>query len=230
MSIPGKTISIGGSASVDGYSLTNREIPCIINRFSGEIDFAPFNFMCIGITAGATSVIVDKFDSVDMFKGKYGVSAGGNLKLSTPFFFKKSTSIITIGQGTYFRSENENGAYYGGEDFLGIAGFQFRLPGFGYLTLGPLVSYIMGENKSFDGTIKNFSNVNNVRGFAALDIFLKSKNVTTTNKPFLSVSTSISPKVNASQRIPVQEYSVSISIGSVSPRLYGESSMRDWNP
>jgi hypothetical protein len=41
---------------------------------------------------------------------------------------------------------------------------------------------------------------------------------------------SMSPKINYSRKIPVQEFSVSISVGSITKRIYGIENDVEWEP
>jgi hypothetical protein len=50
------------------------------------------------------------------------------------------------------------------------------------------------------------------------------------NKPYVSLEISASPAADYSKRIPLQEFSISICIGSVSKRLFGVKNGVDWKP
>ena len=233
VTIPEARIAVGASCHIGGYSITNDEVPAIFNRFHARILYSPSKFLGLGIDLGAMQVNVDKFgsgeDSIPVFKGKYGFSGGANLKLSTPFFLNDRIAFVSIGEATVFNSKNSNGAFYKGIDGAGVLGIQFHIPGFGYITAGPLVYLMDGENQSYTGKKAGFSNTNNVRGWIAIDYFPKMKDITS-NKPYISFEFSASPEANYSKRIPIQEFSFSISIGSVTNRLYGTESDIEWEP
>ena len=228
--LPEARIAIGASYHLGGYSLTNQEIPSLFNRIHGRVEYGPFKYLTIGLDAGATQVDVDGIgDTMPAFHGKFGFSGGGHLKLSTPSFFKQYLSVIAIAQATIFSSENEFSASYSGKDGTGVVGLQAYIPGFGYITAGPWVYIIQGTNKGFDGKSGFYSNTDNIRGWVAIDFFPKMGEVTS-NKPYISLEVSISPKATYSDRIPVQAFSVSLSVGAISRRLYGVESDVEWNP
>ena len=230
ITLPEARISIGASYHLGGYTLSDQEIPSLFNRIHGRVEYGPFKYLTLGIDAGAILIEVDSYvdhlgDSIENFHGKFGFSGGAHLKLSTPSFVKKIISFIMIAQATLFKSSDDKLAwYYGGKDGTGIIGIQFHIPGFGFISAGPWVYLIQGENN--DGF---YSNTDNVRGWLAIDYFPKLKDLST-NKPYLSLEFSISPKATYSERIPVQAFSVSISIGAITKRLYGIESDIEWTP
>ena len=222
--LPAANVLVGASYNAGGYSLTNLNIPALFNRFHGRIEYAPLNCINIGIDLGATQIDVDRYvsssDTIQLFHGKYGFSGGAHLKLSTPLMFKKTMSLFTIGQATTFTSENDFGATYGGIDGAGVIGLQFRIPNFGFISIGPLLYVIQGEAKGTDGKSTYYSNGNNVRGWIAFDYYLKGNDLSKGNA-YLSVEFSASPKANYSSRILIQEFSVSVSLGYISGKIYG---------
>lgn len=234
ITLPDARISIGASYHLGGYTLTNDTIPALFNRIHGRVEYGPLKYLTVGIDAGVTQIDVDRYidisnDTVPIFHGKFGFSGGAHLKLSTPSFARRMISFIAIAQATLFTSKNKHTASYGGTDGTGIIGIQIHIPGFGFISAGPWVYLIQGENRSFDGTTSFYSNTDNVRGWIAIDYFPKLKDLST-NKPYLSLEFSISPKATYSERIPVQAFSVSISIGAITKRLYGVESDIEWSP
>jgi len=232
--LPPARISVGASYHLGGYSLTNLEIPSLFNRIHGRVEYCPLRYLSIGIDGGTMKIDVDRFrhngDSVPIFHGDYGYSGGGHLKVSTPSFFQNQFTVIAIGQATLFNSENTDvKAGYKGKDASGVIGIQYHIPGFGYITAGPLVYVIQGENKSFDGKTRYYSNADNIRGWCSIDYFPKVADVSN-NKPYISFEFSISPSATFSRQVPFQAFSASISIGSITKRLYGTESEVEWNP
>ena len=231
--LPEARVAIGASYHLGGYSLTNDTIPALFNRIHGRVEYGPFKYLTLGIDAGATQIDVDRYvhanDTFPIFHGKFGFSGGAHLKLSTPSFARHLISFLSIAEATYFSSRNKHSASYGGIDGTGIIGIQVHIPGFGYVSAGPWVYVIQGENRSFDGTTNFYSNTDNIRGWLAIDYFPKLKDESS-NKPYLSLEFSISPRANYSERIPVQAFSVSVSIGSITKRLYGTESDIEWTP
>lgn len=222
--IPTANMLIGASYHLGGYTLTNLNLPAIFNRFHGRVDYAPISYINLGADVGVTQIEVDKYisqtDTIEMFHGNYGFSGGAHLKLSTPFIAKKTLSFFTIGQATTFNSKNSNSAAYGGIDGTGVIGFQVHIPNFGYIAAGPMIYLIEGDLKGSDGQKVTFSNSNNVRGWLAIDYYLKGNDLSKGNA-YLSVEFSVSPKADYSSRIPVQEFSLSVSLGYISGKLYG---------
>jgi len=222
--LPAANILLGASYHLGGYSLTNLEIPAMFKRFHGRIDYAPVNYVSLGIDLGATQIEVDKYvtgtDSVDEFHGDYGFSGGAHLKLSTPSILKKTVSFFTIGQATMFSSKNDDGAKYGGYDGTGVIGIQVKIPGFGFISIGPMVYLIEGDAEGTDNKSEFYSNTNNVRGWIAVDYHLKGPELSKGNA-YISFEFSASPKADYSSRIPVQEFSFSVSLGYISGKLYG---------
>ena len=224
--LPKANVLIGASYHLGGYTLTNLEIPAMFNRFHGRVDYAPVTWFSLGVDVGATQIEVDRYisarDTIDLFHGEYGFSGGAHLKLSTPAILKKTLSLFTIGQGTTFSSKNDRGAMYGGYDGCAVVGLQFRIPNFGYISAGPMVYLIEGDAEGSDGRNSTYSNVNNIRGWIAIDYIMKSIELTKGN-PYISVEFSCTPDASYSKRIPIQEFSLSVSIGYISGKLYGNN-------
>jgi hypothetical protein len=222
--LPAANLLVGASYNVGGYTLTNLNIPAMFNRFHGRIEYAPITYLNIGIDLGATQIDVDRYvssgDTIDLFHGNYGFSGGAHLKLSTPLILKKTISFFAIGQATSFSSKNDGGAEYGGLDGAGVIGLQFRIPNFGFISVGPMVYMIEGDAQGADGKKEFYSNSNNVRGWMAIDYYLKGNELSKGNA-YLSVEFSASPKANYSSRIPIQEFSISVSLGYISGKIYG---------
>lgn len=216
-------ISLGASYHLGGYTISNMEIPMVVNRFHGRISYSPIRYVNFGIDLGTIQINVERFiegrDTIPVFEGAYGFSGGAHLKLTTPQILN-TLSMMAMAQGGMFQSENKAGAMYGGKDGVAALGLQVRIPQFGYISAGPQLYIINGENRSYSGTESIYSNVNNVRGWIAFDYFPKVEPLTT-NKPYFSLEFTASPKINSTSRIPVQEFSVSLSIGAITPRLYG---------
>lgn len=231
--IPPARISFGASYNLDGISLTNREVPAMFNRVQGRISFSPLSFVNIGLDAGASGIEIASdttpTDTIGVFHGKYGFSGGGHIKLGTPFFYNNLVSLIGIASGSYFASKNEEGTLYTGFDGNGGIGLQFHLPSIGYFTAGSSVYLIQGKNKSYNGVEGVYSNVNNVRGWLALDYFPPEK-MGSKNTFYLSLEVFATPKVAFNERVPVQEFGFSISVGSISPRLLGQETAVEWKP
>jgi len=231
ITFPEARIAIGASYDLGGYTLTNQELPSLFNRIHARVTYSPLKYVSIGIDGGTIRIDVERTsDSAATFHGKFGYSGGGHLKLATPSFIKDKLTVVALAQGTIFKSENKFSAEYAGKDATGAVGIQVHIPGFGYITAGPWVYLIQGENRSYDGTTSFYSNINNIRGWLAVDYFPKMKELTNNSKPYISFEFSISPKANYSERIPIQEFSFSISIGSITNRLYGTQSEVDWSP
>jgi len=219
-------LAFGASYFVNGSTISNDEIPMIMNRIGARASFSPVKYFSIGVDLAAVQVSVDQypgslpFDTVPTFDGKYGVSYGGNLKLTTPYMFDY-VALIGIANGNFFRSENKLGAYYGGKDAAGVIGLQVKVPNLGFISAGPQVYYIEGENRSYYGEKGTYSNINNLRGWIAFDYFPPVSILDEKVQPYFSVEFTMSPKINTSSRVRVQEFSVAVSLGSISPRLYG---------
>lgn len=230
ITLPEARIAVGASYHLGGYSLTNDEIPSLFNRFHGRIEYGIIRYITLGIDLGATQIEVDRYaDTIPVFHGKYGFSGGAHLKLSSPLFAQQKLSLIAIAQATLFNSKNSHSAEYGGKDGAGIIGIQFHIPGFGFISAGPWVYLIQGENRDYSGRKRFYSNTDNIRGWFAIDFFPKTKEITET-KPYATIEVSISPDVTGSRRIPFQALSVSFSIGSISKRLHGTELEEEWNP
>lgn len=223
--LPAANILLGASYHLGGYSLTNLEVPSMFNRFHGRIDFAPLDFVSFGVDLGTIQIDVDRYttgtDTVNLFHGNYGFSGGAHLKLSSPSFLKKMISVFMITQGTMFSSENSNKVSYGGYDGCGVVGLQIRIPKFGFVSIGPMAYVIEGEAQGSDKAREFYSNVNNLRGWIAIDYHLKSTELTK-GSAYISLEFSASPAASMSDRIPIQDFSFSISIGFISGKMYGE--------
>jgi hypothetical protein len=232
--LPVARVALGASYDLGGHTITNDSVPALMNRFHGSLSWSPFTFLNIGIDAGVTQMDVagdtTTRDSIGLFHGDYGFSGGLHLKLGTHFFHDDLVRIIGIGQVAYFSSKNKEGALYSGKDGAGVVGLQFHIPHFGYVTAGPQLYLIMGENKSYNSTAKHkYSNINNLRGWLAIDYFPQEKSLSS-NKLFVSIEMSVAPKITFDKRAPLQECGFSISFGSITKRLYGEESDVEWAP
>lgn len=233
VSIPASRITIGASYLVSGYTLTNLELPSLFNRIHARAEYSLLSNVSIGVDLGVTQIDVDKYtigdDSFPVFHGKFGFSTGAHLKVSTPFFLKNTLALTCIGNATTFSSKNTDGASYGGFDGAGAVGVQFHIKRFGYISTGPMIYLIKGKNESFDGIRGKYSNVNNIRGWLAIDFFPDLKEMST-NKPFITLEITASPDADYSKRIPLQEFSVSLCIGSITKRLSGIENGVEWKP
>lgn len=233
VNIPEARIAIGASYHLGGYTLSNKAIASLWNRVHSRLEYAPLKYLSLGVELGATQIDVDQFingsDTVPVFQGKFGFSGGALLKLSTPAFLHDYLKITGITKASFFSSKNRHNALYKGIDGVGIVGIQFHIPRFGYITTGPLIHVIDGTNRSYTGEENYYSNLNNIRGWIAIDIFPRLKEITS-NKPFVSIEFSMSPEIDCSRRIPIQEFSVSISVGSVTRRIYGIDNDIEWEP
>ncbi|MBD3422104.1 MAG: hypothetical protein GF398_18480 [Chitinivibrionales bacterium] len=236
--VPNARMAIGASYHLGGYTITNNEVPCILNRLHARASYAPFSLINFGVDAGASQVHVagdtTATDTFATFAGKYAFSFGGHVKLATPFFFNDLLSFMLMGQGTSFSSKNDLGAAYEGLDINGAFGIQFHIKGFGYITAGPQLYLIDGEGKHGDGTSRSggaiaFKNVNNLRGWLAIDFFPKMKTFSE-NKTYVSFEVTLSPDVAFFDRAPVQEIAFSLGFGTVTKRLYGEANDVEWEP
>ncbi len=221
--LPEARVSLGVSYDLGGYTITNRQIPMMVNRIHGRISYSPLKYVNLGLDLGAAQVNVERYtvggDTVPVFEGEYGFSGGAHLKLTSPMLLN-SFSFIALAQGALFYSENKTNAMYGGKDGAAVLGMQFKVPNFGFVSFGPQLYMINGENRSYTGAEGTYSNLNNIRGWLAVDFFPKVDPITN-NKPYCSLEFTASPKINSSSRVPVQEFSISFSIGAVTPRLYG---------
>jgi len=220
-------MSFGVSYYIGGADITDYEIPMMMNRVCGRVSYAPIRYVNFGLDFGTTQISVDKYslndrDTVPVFEGRFGGVIGGHLKLTSPYF-GEYVALLGIGNVNYFRSTNKPGAFYGGVDVAVAAGAQLRIPNIGYLSAGPQIYYIAGENKAFNSKEKGkYSPVNNVRAFIAFDYFPEDAFIMWDHKPYVSIEFTASPKINGSKRAPIREFSFSVSIGAITQRLYGE--------
>ncbi|MBD3346839.1 MAG: hypothetical protein GF401_17420 [Chitinivibrionales bacterium] len=233
VAIPDARASVGISYHLGGYSITADTVPCMLNRVDARLSYSPVSMINFGIDLGAVQMSVagdtGVTDTVGVFDGNFGFSGGGHLKVSSPFFFNERLAVVGIAKATYFTSENDQGAFYGGTDGAGVLGVQFHIPGFGYITAGPMLYVIMGENRSYNDISGEYSNVNNLRGWLSIDFFPRMK-IASNNLPYISFEISLSPEADFNNRAPIEEFSFSISVGTVTKRLYGEMTDIEWQP
>ncbi|HEX2956368.1 MAG TPA: hypothetical protein VHO70_06045 [Chitinispirillaceae bacterium] len=233
VSVPVSRITIGASYLASGYTITNLEIPSLFNRIHARVEYSLLSNVSIGVDIGVTQIDVDKYaigeDSFPVFHGKFGFSGGAHLKVSTPFILKNTLALTCIGNATTYSSKNTDGAMYGGFDGAGAIGLQLHIKRFGYISAGPMMYLIKGNNESYDGIKGKYSNINNLRGWLAIDFFPDLKEMSS-NKPFITLEITASPEADYSKRIPLQEFSVSLCIGSVSKRLRGIENGVEWKP
>jgi hypothetical protein len=231
--IPAARLAFGVSYDLGAYSLTNREVPSILNRYQAQISYAPFSFINFGVDGGVGQMDVagdtTAADTFSVFHGGYGFSGGVHLKLSTPYFYNNLLCAIGIVHGGIFSSKSSASVLYGGTDAAGALGLQFHVQNFGFVTIGSEIYLIEGKNTDYAGSKGSYSNVNNVRGWLAVDYFPSDK-LNNKNTFYVSAELTVSPKVSFNGKAPVEEMSFSVSIGAITPRLYGEQSEVEWKP
>ena len=223
--VPPARLAFGAVYHVGGYPLTDNAVPSIMNRVMATCSFDPFDYADIGVDIGATALDVASFtgsaDTIGVFHGDWRFSIGGHLKLASPMFFDNSLGAVCIGQATTFSSRNKNGAEYGGYDGTGAAGITIRVPQFGMVTVGAKLYLIQGENKGYTGATAKYSNIRNMSGWLAVD-FIPPVKEETKGKPFFSFEMSATPDAGFSESVPIKDIAFSVSIGWISPRLWGE--------
>ena len=229
---PGGRMSMGLAYNLEGMSITNRNIPAVMNGFTGNLSYSPAQYVNIGIEAGATSLEVAS-DSIStdsgttMYKGKYKFSGGAALHLSSPLA-REVFGITGIAKADYFSSDDGAGASYKGFSGIGVLGLVFHIKGFGYIATGPRLYFIEGQDKGYNqSNYSDFHNTNNLQAWLAMEWFPKTSGGSI---PYFGVELTAGPKVNFGGRAPVNEFSVSATIGAVSKRLSGEASELEWHP
>jgi hypothetical protein len=231
--IPTARLALSASYDAGGYPISNNSVPCMMNRFEGGCTFAPLSFLNLGVNAGACRVDVagdtSVADTVGIFNGGYGFSAGMHVVLGSGFFYNDLFRFIGIAKGTYFSSKDANEVVYKGFDAAAVVGFQFRIPRFGFISLGPELYLIEGKNKDYLGRNDDYSNTSNLRGWLSVDFFPKEK-IASDNKLFISLEAAFTPNVEFNKRAPMQEIRLSVGVGAITKRLYGEVSEVDWAP
>jgi len=230
--LPAGRVSIGGYYDLDGITITNREIPAVVNRIGGVLSFAPVKGLSIGADLAAVQMDVasdnTKNPYIELFHGDYKFSAGGAIRLSTPLI-KDIVGVSVLGKGTWFSSEEKKSGFsYGGIDVTAAAGPVFHIKKFGYIAFGPKFYYLMGENNGVTGT-HAYSNINNLRGWLAIEYFPRSKEIAK-YLPYISLEASGSPGLAINNRAPVQEFGFSCSFGIVSGPLYKKHKNDKWRP
>jgi hypothetical protein len=231
--LPTARALVGVSYDLGFYTITNREIPCLMNRVHARAAFSPISYFNIGVDLGASQMDVasdtSTSDTLGLFHGKMGFSGGANVKLTSPFFVKNLLAVVGIAEATYFNSTNENNAAYGGIDGAGGLGAQFHIPGFGFVTAGCQVYLIMGSCTGYDGVTAKYYNSNNVRGWLAIDYFPRFK-IGGESHPYISVELTVGPGFAYNDRTAFRDFGFSIAIGTFTKRLYGEQTDVEWEP
>lgn len=226
--IPGGRITFSASYDLNGITITNREIPAIMNRIQGTFTISPIQFFNAGIDLGVAQIdVASDSNDVALFHGGYGFTGGANIKASTPML-KNIVGIIGLAKGTWFSStEDKTEQYYRGFDIAGVIGPLFHIPKFGYISFGPQIYYIHGENS---GSSQNFHNINNLRGWIAIEYFPKMKE-NVKYLPFITIEGSVSPEASIkSSRAPVVEFGASFTFGAVTSKLFGGIEEVGWTP
>ncbi|MCL2182386.1 MAG: hypothetical protein FWB85_02815 [Chitinispirillia bacterium] len=226
-------MSFGISYYLGGANITGLELPMMMNRAGGRVSYSPIRYVNFGLDFGTVQASVDKYyseaarDTIPVFDGGFGGFIGGHLKLTSPYI-ADYVALMALGSADYFRSTNPEGAYYGGVNITAAAGVQIRIPSAGFLSLGPQIYMIDGTNKGVNratGKLTpagSYSPVNNMRAWIAFDYFPEDAFIAWNHKPYVSVEFTASPKISGSKRAPIQEFSLSVSVGAITHRLYGE--------
>lgn len=225
LGIPPARLALGASYHVGGYPITGREVPMIMNRVHAHATFSLLKYIDIGVEAGTSQIEVasytDATDTIQTFHGNYGFSGGAHLKLVSPPLVKDLLSAVVVAQATAFSSANTHGARYGGYDGAGAAGLQLRIPRMGSVSAGAKMYLIEGSNKGYQGTEGEYSNVDNLRGWIAVD-FLPTFKEDVKGKPYFTFEASVSPDTRLGGSVPLKGAAFSLAVGWISPRLYGE--------
>jgi hypothetical protein len=223
--LPPARVAVGLSYHLGGNTIANDEVASILNRYGLRVSYSPLEYVDFGLNGGVAQMevasLVTRSDTIGVFHGGYGFSGGGHLKLTSPFLLKNTLGFVGIVQATMFSSTNKHKAQYRGIDGAGAVGLQVRLAGFGFASAGAKVYYIRGRNKGYDGSGGRYSNVNNIRGWLALDCIPPLRGEIK-GKPYFSFELSISPDADFADDVAVKEMSFSVSVGWISPQLYGE--------
>ncbi|MDR0306559.1 MAG: hypothetical protein LBI42_06955 [Chitinispirillales bacterium] len=223
--VGGARVSVGASYNLGGSTITNLEIPMMMNNIGVRVSYAPISYLNFGIDFGTVQISVDRYpvgsgDTIPVFDGNFGWSGGGHLKLTTPFFFNH-VALIGLANGNFFRSQNDNKAYYGGADIAGAAGVQVRIGKTCFISVGPHIYLIEGKNRDYEENTGKYGNINNLRGWIAFDYFPDLSALYDKQQPYISLEFTASPKINSSSRVRVQEFSASVTVGTITSRLYG---------
>ena len=218
-------LAFGVSYHLNGADITNLKVPMMLNRIGGHGTYSPIRYVNVGIDAGLVLLSVDKFaasaggasDTVPVFDGKVGLSAGGHLKLTTPYMFDY-VGMTATGNANYFHSANDMKAYYAGIEIAAAIGLQVRIPDVGSVSFGPQLYLIDGKNKGYDGVKGTYSNVNNLRVWIAFDYFPEIDMFAEDQRPYLTIEFTASPEINGSKRVPVREFGLAVIVGMATLR------------
>lgn len=230
VNLPDSRVAIGISYHLGGYTITNSEIPSLLNRIHLRLSYAPLTYLNIGADIGVSKMDVESHNAIKKFEGNFGLSVGGTVKTATPLI-KDIVGLIAIGQATLFTSKNDAEAYYKGPDYSAAGGLLFHIKGVGYIAAGPHLYIQMGKHKGYKDSdvVQKYSSVSNLRGWLAIDYFPKMKMIKK-YIPYFSLEFSAGKKVKFGSTTPIKEFSFSISFGEVTRRLYGEKSEVEWEP
>jgi len=233
-------------------------IPFRTRGINAFVSYGLSNFINIGVDVGVRDVrVVDNnlyallFDDDPLlpadtllffrpdFDGRFGLSAGANLKLATPYM-GDVMAIVGVARGQWYNSKDGRGgnSYYSGLNFTASGGLSFNATDFGYITLGAKYFEIMGKNHAYahegSGTYYaggdgRWSNSAVLGGFVAVDYFPKS---TIQNYiPFFSFEFSFFPdKKGFSGSNPVlRSAGFAVTAGAFSRRVVGDKD-EIWRP
>jgi len=173
------------------------------------------------------------------FDGRFGLSAGANLKLATPYM-NDVMAIVGVARGQWYNSKCGQGgsAFHSGLNFTASGGLSFNASDFGYITFGAKYFEIMGKNGVYandDDGIYNgggsgkWSNSAVLGGFFAVDYFPKSN--IQQYIPFFSFEFSFFPDKNGfSGSSPVlRSAGFAVTAGAFSRRVVGDKD-EVWRP
>lgn len=207
-------VSFGASYVYVGADITDDEVPLTMNNVIAHVSYAPVRYVNFGVDLGTARVDVDAAGILPAFEGNYGYSVGAHLKLATPYF-GNCVSILGVANGNFFRSKNDNDAFYGGLDAAAALGIQFRIPN-GAITIGPQLYLIQGENKGIDGTTADYTNVNNAKVWLTYDYIPDYLAFGGDHKPYVSIEFAASPKFDSDAgKVSISGFSVSLSVGAI---------------
>lgn len=200
----------------------------MIHGFNASFTYSPITFINFGLDVGERKVDIFTYDKSYNFDGKIGFAGGTHVKLATPYF-SDIIGIVGVARTLWFSSARHD-VYYGGMDFTGAGGISFHINSFGYISCGMKYFEIFGRTGGVQSPIgSNWSNDKVSGGFVSFDMFPK----TSARKyiPFVSVELALFPQLEAfdGDRPAIRNASLSITIGGITNRLYGNSD-NDWRP
>jgi hypothetical protein len=201
-----RSLGVGYQFLARGQNITESKIPAQEIMHSLELNYAPIEYVAVGIGLGLTQWSTERFES-HRFQGNYGFSPSAHVDGYSPFLAK--VLRVTGGyEGQYYTSRNDAGYRYTNLVHSPYLGLSVTPLVFLETSVGVRGHFIMGSRKpSSTAEATEYANVEPVRAYFSLTIKTPFENA------FLTLDADASPELETDWSNGPQEASVGLTFG-----------------